>query len=224
MKILFGSIVVDARGRLNGHVFKKTQFGNSISALALPKNKNQWMLNSALQRNVAILRGWSTLTLLAKQQWAAFANANPITNQFGVLRNISAKSMYVKCTHMYSYPEIGVVPVDVASNVNPPCEIIPLGVSATTGKITYETSLITTNFQMVVYVQQIPNGNLVPRGNKWRRCPNVLINSIGLTTDTYNIFSLVGQPRAGYRYYIKYRIINSTGWGNAVFEMPLAVD
>lgn len=224
MKILFGAVVVDARGRLNGHVFKKTAFGNSITALALPRSKNNWTQNVALSRNVAILQGWNKLTPLAKSQWAAFAQANPLTNSFGVLRALNAKAMYTKCTHMYSYPEIDVVPVDVASNINPPCEIVPLGVDGETGFLSWETSLISDTFQLVVYVQQVPNGNQVPRGNKWRRVNNQIINSVGITTGNYNIFNTVGAPRSGYRYFIKFRIINQTGWGNAVFEMPLAVD
>ena len=224
MKILFGSVVVDARGRLNGHVFKKTAFGSSISALALPRNRKQWQQNSALPRNAAIMQGWNKLTPLQKSQWQAFAVANPLPNEFGVLRSISAKSMFVRCTNLYAFPAIGTVPVDIASNVNPPTEVLPLGVDGVTGRISWETSLLSETFQLVIYVQQVPIGNSVPRQNKWRRIDNLIINSIGITTGLKNIFETVGVPRAGFRYFVRYRVINSTGWGRAEFQMPLAVD
>lgn len=224
MKILFGSLVVDARGRLNGHVLKKTAFGNSMTALALPRNKNNWMLNPQLQRNVAILRGWNLLTTTQQLQWMAFAQANPIRNSFGVLRNISGRAMYVKCTQLYSFPEIGTVPVDIASNVNPPTEILPLGVDGSTGLITWETALLSETFQLVIYVQQIQSSRNTPMGNKWKRINNLVINSIGLTTGAGNVFSAVGSPRINHRYFVKFLVINSTGWGVAEFTMPLTVD
>lgn len=224
MKILFGSIVVDARGRLNGHVFKKTAFGNSITALALPRNRSQWQQNTALPRNTAIMQGWNKLTPLQKSQWQAFAVANPLPNAFGVLRTINAKAMFTRCTNLYAFPAIGTVPVDVASNINPPTEVIPLGVDGETGRISWETTLLTDTFQLVIYVQQVPSGNGVPRGNKWRRIDNLVINSLGITTGAKNIFDTVGIPRSGFRYFVKYRVINSTGWGRAEFQIPLAVD
>lgn len=224
MKILFGSIVVDARGRLNGHVFKKTAFGNSISALALPRNSQQWQSNSALQRNVAIMRSWNFLTPLAQLQWAQFASQNPLRNKFGVLRNISGRAMMVRCTQKYSFPAIAVVPVDVASNQNPPTEIVPLGVDAETGLISWETSLITDTFQIVIYVQQVGSGNNVPLTNKWKRINNEVINALGIKTGAGNVFSVCGAPRVNHRYFVKFQVINSTGWGTSEVSMPLAVD
>ena len=224
MKVLFGSIIVDARGRLNGHVLKKTAFGNSMSALAMPRSAQLWKMNSALQRNVAIMRSWNFLTPLARSQWEEFANLNPLPNKFGVLRNISGRAMMVRCTQKYAFPAIGVVPVDVASNQNPPTEIVPLGVDGVSGKISWETSLLNETFQIVIYVQQVGNGNNVPLNNKWRRINNEVINSLGIKEGAGNVFSVCGAPRLNHRYFVKFQVINSTGWGTAEVVMPLAVD
>ena len=224
MKILFGSIIVDARGRLNGHVLKKTAFGNSMSALAMPRSTQIWKMNSALQRNVAIMRSWNFLTPLARAQWEEFAKLNPLPNKFGVLRNISGRAMMVRCTQKYSFPAIGVVPVDVASNQNPPTEIVPLGVDGVSGLISWETSLLSDTFQIVIYVQQVGNGNNVPLSNKWRRINNEVINSLGIKTGAGNVFAVCGAPRINHRYFVKFQVINSTGWGTAEVVMPLAVD
>lgn len=224
MKVLFGSIIVDARGRLNGHVLKKTAFGNSMTALAMPRSTQIWKMNTALQRNVAIMRSWNFLTPLARSQWEEFAKLNPLPNKFGVLRNISGRAMMVRCTQKYKFPEIAQVPVDIASNQNPPSEIVPLGVDGVTGLISWETSLLEDTFQIVVYVQQVSNTNSVPLSNKWRRINNLVINSLGIREGAGDVFSVCGTPRLHHRYFVKFQVINSTGWGTAEVVMPLAVD
>lgn len=223
MKILFGSIVVDARGRLNGHVFKKTAFGNSITALALPRSQTSWKSNSALHRNVAILREYDKLTELQKSQWREFAVANPLRNSFGVARVISARAMFVKCAQMYRFPSIDIPAADILSNVNPPSSVTAISVAAATGFITWNTTLINEQFQIVIYLQQAPAGNQVPLTNRWRRIENHIISSLGNSTPAVSIFPVVGAPRLNHRYFVRYKIVNASGWGTAEFSQPLSI-
>ena len=41
---------------------KKTAFGNSVSALALPRSRNAWQTNKATQRNAWLFGQWTSLS------------------------------------------------------------------------------------------------------------------------------------------------------------------
>lgn len=224
MKVLFGSIIVDAVGRLNGHVAKKTQFGNSITALALPRSRTQWMLNSAIQRNAWYFSQWNSLSLEQQQYANAFAAANPLPNRFGVLRNIGGRSMFIKMSHLGNFPENLISDPFGWENIAPSILFSIIGVNSTTGRISFDVEFVNEDCKLAIYVQQVSSTRNTPPSNRWRRIPNIIVEGSGVITSTFNIFQLVGTPRTGSEYWIKIVTSTGAGWSGATSVERLAVD
>lgn len=224
MKILFGSIVTDARGRLNGHVFKKTQFGHSLSRLALPRNRYKWHENKQVGQMARVLALWSQTQPSERQQWRTFAQLNPLPNAFGVLRNIGGRAMQAKLAWQFSFPEAVSPEEDTLHNVVPPAEIAVLGVDASTGLISFD---YLTNVGVVIlniYVQRTNNAVSSPPPNGWSRIPNLQIASAGVHTSAFDIRTVLGSDLSNGKLWVKFRLCNECGWGNQIFTNVLTVD
>lgn len=224
MKILFGSIVTDARGRLNGHVFKKTQFGHSISRLGLPRNRYKWQQNKQVGQMARVLALWSQTHPSEQQQWRAFAQQNPLPNAFGQLRNIGGRAMQAKLAWQFSFPEVVSPEEDTLHNVVPPAAIAILGVSATTGKISFEYAENVGTVILNIYVQRTNSSVLSPPPNGWKRIPNLQIAAIGVHTSNFDIRTILGSDLNAGKLWLKYRLCNDCGWGNQLFTNVLTVD
>ena len=224
MKILFGSIVTDARGRLNGHVFKKTQFGHSISRLALPRNRYKWQQNKQVGQMARVLALWSQTHESAKQDWRTFAQLNPLPNAFGVLRNIGGRAMQSKLAWQFSFPEVVSPAEDILHNVVPPAEIAVLGVDAGTGLISFEYFANVGTVILNIYVQRTNNAVLSPPPNGWQRIPNLQIAAAGVSTSAFDIRTVLGSDLNHGKLWVKFRLCNDCGWGNQIFTNVLTVD
>lgn len=213
MKILFGSIVVDARGRLNGHVFKKTATGHAITKLALPRNREKWQQNKSLGQMAKVLAHWKTLNARDREMVNAFAEANPLPNKFGVPVNIGGRAMYQRITFGYNFP-VEVYPlINRLSALIPPTEIAVLGVSPTTGNISFDVLDFNTNITLNIWVQQTSPSTLSPLSNKWRRIPNLPITGAGVSTSTADIRNVLLHDLIGRKNWVKFQICNTTGFG-----------
>lgn len=224
MKILFGSIITDARGRLNGHVFKKTQFGHSVSRLGLPRNRYKWQQNKQVSQMARVLALWSQTHPSEKQQWRTFAQLNPLPNAFGVLRNIGGRAMQAKLAWQFSFPEVVSPEEDILHNIVPAGEIAVLGVSASTGVISFEYFDNVGTIILNVYVQRTNSGVLSPPPNAWKRIPNLQIASSGVHDLDFDVRDVLGSDLNNGKLWVKFRLCNECGWGNQIFSNVLTVD
>lgn len=214
MKILFGSIITDARGRLGGHVMKKTAFGNSVSLLALPRNRDLWQQNSSLSRNAYVMRLWNGLDEQEKEQYKIFASENPLPNSFAVLRNIGSRAMFVKLVQALEFPNISTPDAYSLSNVIPPTLVTAVGYNNSTGFVRLTVGALPGPVMAMCWVQRISNQHQSPKNNIWRRIPNINLATIGFNSGTFDIRTLVGEPTAGTRYWIRFAFVNASGWSS----------
>lgn len=224
MKILFGSIVTDARGRLNGHVFKKTAFGNSISALALPRNRFAWQLNPQLTRNTWYFTQWNLLTVNEKNFANQFAAQNPLPNKFGVLRNIGGRAMFVKLSQLKEFPQLGISTPTGWENVSPSADWSILGINGSTGILSLEVDNVNEFIGFAVYVQQVSRTRLVPPSNRWRRFENMEAEGNGIINSLNNIFLIAGSPRTNTQYWLRIITFNASGWAGETVISAAALD
>lgn len=223
MKILFGSIVVDARGRLNGHVFRKTAFGNSVTALALPRGRDTNYQNPQLNVMGQILRQWSELDEIDRTLWNQFAMANPIPNEFGVPRNIGGKAMFVRLTWGYDYPGVTAPPIDQLHNEVPANLLENFSVASASGFISFDVSVYVGEMVLAMYVQSTNTAVQSPPANKWRRIPNFQVVSAGTKTTSFDIRNITGINLASKKTWLRVKLFNEYGWGNAEIIVPLSV-
>lgn len=213
MKILFGSIVVDARGRLNGHVFKKTATGHAITKLALPRNREQWMQNKQVGCMAKVLAHYKSLPARERDLWQNFALKNPLPNKFGVPVNIGGRAMFQKVTFGFSFP-VSVYPLaDRVDSLIPATKVTALGVDATTGLISFDVAEYTSQVILNIWVQQTSNAVTSPPTNGWRRIPNLLINSVGVSTSPADIRDVLFYDLENTKNWVKFQICNQYGFG-----------
>lgn len=224
MKILFGSIVVDARGRLNGHVFKKTATGHAITKLALPRNREKWQQNSQVGQMAKVLAHWKSLNENDRKIVNDFAAANPLPNKFGVPVNIGGRAMYQRVAFGFDFPVTTFPLVNRLSALIPTTEVSVLGVLDTTGEISFGVIDYTATVILNIWVQQTSFETLSPPPNKWRRIPNLLITQRGVTTSPADIRDVLLHELTARKNWVKFQICNEHGFGLYNHIAVLTVD
>lgn len=93
-KIKFGAMMVDARGKLGGHVFAKNRGGAYIRTKTTPSNPQS--INQSGVRSLfgAISQGWSGLTAEQRASWNNAVQSFQTTDVFGDIKTPSGKALY----------------------------------------------------------------------------------------------------------------------------------
>ncbi len=95
MKIKFGSIVVDARNKIGGHVASKNRFGAYIRTKVTPTNPRTGAQLTARNRLASLSSGWRNLTQAQRDQWNDAAKLYQKTDIFGDLKTNTGLQLYV---------------------------------------------------------------------------------------------------------------------------------
>lgn len=96
MKIKFGSIVTDGRGKIGGHVASKNRGGAYLRTKSTPVNP-QSALQVAVRALLTLLsQGWRALTSAQRAAWEAAVENFKSTNVFGDIKTPSGINLYVR--------------------------------------------------------------------------------------------------------------------------------
>ena len=147
-KIKLGAIVVDMRGKSNGHVFSKNRGGAYMRTKVTPSNPQ-----STFQMNVrgifaAISSAWSSLTAANRQSFENLVSSYARTDIFGDLRNPTGKNLFQRLNQnleltgqaqLTTCPEPSEVPfanvIEAAGDVSIPGFDVTLGGDTTGSKL-----------------------------------------------------------------------------------------
>lgn len=94
MKIKFGSIVTDGRGKLGGHVYSKNKSGAYVRTNVIPSNPDTLAQRLVRQAFGRISQQWSALPAVNKQLWLDATKDWKNTDQFGDQKALTAKALY----------------------------------------------------------------------------------------------------------------------------------
>lgn len=95
-KIKLGAIVVDARGKLGGHVFSKNRGGAYMRTKVTPTNPQTTFQSSIRQIFATLSQAWSNLTAAQRESWNNAVARYQNTDVFGDLKTLSGKALYQK--------------------------------------------------------------------------------------------------------------------------------
>lgn len=119
MKVKFGAIVVDGRGKLGGHVASKNRGGSYFRTKVTPVNPQSSFQSLVRNRLTGFSQGWAGLTQSVRNAWNEAVGDYQSTDIFGDVKSPSGINLYVKLNS--NLDEIG-----VAALTNPP---LPVAVS-----------------------------------------------------------------------------------------------
>lgn len=95
MLIKFGSIVVNGRGKLGGHVYSKNRGGSYVRTLQTPSNPRTTFQQTGRGVFTQLTQGWSQLTDSERNSWNAATENFTRTDVFGDTRQLSGKGLYI---------------------------------------------------------------------------------------------------------------------------------
>lgn len=111
MKIKFGSLVSDGRGKIGGHVASKNRAGAYIRTKVTPVNPSSLAQVNVRQRLATLSSGWRGLTNSQRLQWNNAVSSFSKTDIFGDIRNPTGANLYQKLNNQLAI--IGVGAMDV---------------------------------------------------------------------------------------------------------------
>lgn len=96
MKIKFGAIVTDGRGKIGGHVASKNRSGAYMRTKVTPSNPNTSAQVSARSLLASLSQSWRTLTKGQRLAWNNAVGDWSKTDIFGDIKNPTGLNLYIK--------------------------------------------------------------------------------------------------------------------------------
>lgn len=96
MKLKFGAIITDGRGKIGGHVASKNRAGAYLRTKVTPSNPNTVAQAQARGILASLSQGWGQLTDSQRQGWNDAVKEWGTTDIFGDIKNPSGINLFVK--------------------------------------------------------------------------------------------------------------------------------
>ena len=120
MKMKFGAIITDGRGKIGGHVASKNRGGAYLRTKVTPANAQTSFQNAVRATFTNLAQAWRGLTQAQRDAWNAAVNDFARTNIFGDLINPSGINLYQRLNN-------NLISIGEAALTNPP---LPAAVGA----------------------------------------------------------------------------------------------
>lgn len=94
-KVKYGAMVADARGRMDGVVYSKNQYGAYVRQKVSPVNPLTARQTLIRARMSTLSKAWAgTLTQAQRDAWSGWAKLNPVVDVFNDKQQLSGIAMY----------------------------------------------------------------------------------------------------------------------------------
>jgi hypothetical protein len=142
MKMKFGAIVVDGRGKIGGHVASKNRGGAYLRTKVTPSNPQTSFQAAARARISTFSQGWRSLLQVQRNSWNSAVSNFTSTDIFGDIKSPSGLNLYVKLNS--NLDEIGIAPI-----VTPPLPeavepVLTISATATAGIASFDVGYTPT--------------------------------------------------------------------------------
>lgn len=215
-QIQFGAIVVDARGKIGGQVFRKTATGHTLQRKANQSKNARVGRTTQFQKLVGSLRQYSALTAVERQNLTDFAQLHPLSNKFGVLRPLPARAMFQKLNANLLTANLGELSVKDLTSELPSVSFSDISYTASKKELEFFPSASAFPFYVQVYVALTQGkANSVDISKKRLvSVKNVTTSALAVvnlsTADATTIASFQGTTFFGLQ------VMNSSGWVGAI--------
>lgn len=140
MKIKFGALVVDGRGKIGGHVMSKNRAGAYMRTKVSPVNAQTSSQLEIRNRFTVYAQGWRGLTQAQRDAWNASVSDFAKTDVFGDLKNPTGFNLYQRLNN-------NLVTVGASAITAPPLpasvgEVVASSLTAADGTVAEAISLV----------------------------------------------------------------------------------
>jgi len=154
MKMKFGAIVVDGRGKIGGHVASKNRGGAYLRTKVTPSNPQTGYQAAVRNRLTSFSQGWRALTAAQIAAWNSAVDNYAKTDIFGDIKQPTGLNLYVKLNS--NLDEIGVSSIaspPLPAEVSPVLTVTPTAaVTGTSFDVAYTPATVPTNTSFIIRV------------------------------------------------------------------------
>lgn len=211
MKIKWGALVVDGRGKLGGHVAAQNRGGSYLRTKVTPSNPQSTFQTGVRNLFGSISAGWSDLTASQRAAWNNAVDNWKNTNIFGDLKIPSGKALYQRLNQqaqVVGYSALDTPPVKE--------DLPPSNVTAVTIDTTAETITATGLYSGTDATIQVFSSGVVSAGTNFVKNLMRMIGHSGGSAyspaDAYEDYvARFGAPSAGEKIFIGFKAVLPTG-------------
>ena len=210
-KIKLGAIVVDMRGKSNGHVFSKNRGGAYMRTKVTPSNPQTTSQMSIRGIFASISSAWSSLTEAQRASWNGFVSSYARTDVFGDLRNPTGKNLFQRLNQNLQ------ISGQAQLTVCPEPSVVPFAnISGCAGDISATSLAVTTLNDTSGAVLMIFATPVLSAGTTFVKNRLRLVDvQTGGGEGDYGFWAeyvaKFGAPTAGANIYVGVRVINANG-------------
>lgn len=140
MKIKFGAIVTDGRGKIGGHVASKNRGGAYLRTKVTPTNPNTTAQAQARSLLGSLSQAWRDLTAEQRLAWNGAVSEWSKTDIFGDIKNPTGLNLYIKVNANLSSVGAGLLTVPAPKEATPTAFPVSAVYSIATNDITFTMS------------------------------------------------------------------------------------
>lgn len=211
MKIKFGAIVTDGRGKLGGHVLAKNRSGNYMRTKVTPVNPQTVYQQSQRSALGTLSSGWSGLTDAQRNAWNGAVDDFQKTDIFGDLKTPTGKNLYTGLNRNLLNAGQALINTPPSPSAIPNLVVTSSDYGITAGTFNIDTAGDATG----AFVQVWATPPLSPGTSFVKNRLRLLETVAGGTDATIDAFSSYnsrfGAPAAGSNVYIALRVVNDGG-------------
>lgn len=210
-KIKLGAIVVDMRGKSNGHVFSKNRGGAYMRTKVTPSNPQTSSQMSIRGIFASISSAWSSLTEANRASWNGLVSSYARTDVFGDLRNPLGKNLFQRLNQNLELSG------QAQKTICPEPSAVPFAnLTSAIGDVSDTTLEVftvgdTTGSKVLIFATPILSAGTTFVKNKLRLV-NVINGANPLEPNIWPEYvAKFGVPTAGANIYVGVRVINANG-------------
>lgn len=223
MKIKWGALVVDGRGKLGGHVASQNRGGSYLRTKVTPSNPQSTFQTTVRQLFGSISSGWSGLTQSAIDAWNAAVDDWQTTNIFGDLKKPSGKALYQRLNQQAQIAGFAAIPLPPAKETLPESNVTAVTFGITATEIDATGLYAGTDFNVLTFSSgPVTQGTTFVK-NKMRLINNSDGAAYSPTGAYASYVSRFGAPVAGDKVFIGYKIVAPTGQASPMQIVETAV-
>lgn len=211
MKVKWGSIVVDGRGKIGGHVASKNASGAYFRTKVTPANPQSAAQAAARSQFGAISSGWSSLTAAQRLAWDNAVDSWARSNVFGDLTSLTGKALYQRLSNQAQAAGFSAVE-DVPQRERTPSGIITAAeFDLTAGTLNLTGANTDAGVKVMVWGTEALSDGTTFVKNRLRHFDTQDADSY-TGTDVFDAYEArFGTPAAGQNIHIAVKYVISTG-------------
>lgn len=223
-KIKFGALMVDARGKLGGHVFSKNRGGAYMRTKVTPTNPQASAQMAVRLLFGAIASSWSSLAAASRESWNNAVQNFTTTDIFGDLKTPSGKALYQRLNQnlaLSGQAQLSVAPSLVEV---PTATLLRADAEISISEFNVETVGDSTG-SVIVYEATPPLSQGTSNANNRFRVITTSVGGAGGSVNIYDEYvAKFGALTAGDNVQVRIKFVNSIGLASPIQKIKALIE